>query len=110
MKRRVAHAKARDVCREAGFAKPAEHLVKLWAHKEPNDGHGKSAELDRPAEDTAKHFSGFEIVQFAPRDLQLSPNKFRGAVECQCHKGPDVIGCNGLVRFIAAQRISELPF
>src|SRR6516164_8782330 len=106
----IAPAKAGNVRLEARFVEPAEHLVELFAHKESNDRHRESAKLYGPAHDPAKHFRGFNVRELAPGDLQLFPDEFRGTLECQGHKGADIVRRDGLIGLIAAKRICQLSF
>ena len=91
----IAPAKASYVCLEAGLVEPSKHLVDLLAHKESNDKRREFGKLHGPAHDAAKNFRGLKIGQFAPRNLQLFLDEFRWALECQRHKGANVICRNG---------------
>src|SRR6516164_969113 len=110
MNLRISPAKAGDVRLEAGFVEPTKHLVELFAHKESNDRHRESAKLHGPAHYPTEHLSGFNVRELAPGDLQLFPDEFLWAFECQGHKGADIVRRDGLIGPVAAKRICQLSF
>src|SRR5215510_10510165 len=106
----IAATKLSDVRLITRIIEPAEHLVELFAEKEPHHRHGKPLKLHRLAENTTENLSGLGICQLASGNLQVHSDEFFGALESQSHKGANIVSSDGLIGFISADRVDQLAF
>src|SRR5215471_17560876 len=79
----------RNIGFEAGIVEPAEHLVKLFAEKEPHDRHRQLMKFHLFAGDAAEHLRGLDIRELAPCDLNFSPEEPLGAQKRERNKPAD---------------------
>src|SRR6516162_6491197 len=97
-----------NICLEARFVEPAEHLVKLPAQKEPDKQHGHFPETHRPSEDTTKNLRRFRIGQFATSNLEFESDEILGALKGQGGKSANVSGGDRLVGLVGPDGVEQL--
>src|SRR6516225_4635687 len=107
---RVSATKASDVSLKTRLIEPAKHLVEFFAQNEPNHRHGKLPKLHWLAEDMTENLCRLGIGQLASRNLQLQSDELFGTLKSQSRDGADILRSDGLVRFVGADGIHQLPF
>src|SRR5579859_5775450 len=90
------------------FIKPAKHFVKFLAENQADDGKREFLEFHRFPKYSAEDFRRLNISKIAPRNLQFQSDEILRSLECQGSECADVVHRDGLVRFIASNRIGQL--
>src|SRR5262245_47890032 len=106
----VSATKAGDVSLKARFIEPAEHLVELFAQEKAHHRQRKLLEFHRLAQNPTEDLGGLGIGQLASCNLQLQSDELFGALKSQGRESPDILRSDGLVRFVGANGIHQLPF
>src|SRR5215472_4703701 len=107
---RIATSEASDIRLVALLVEPTEHCIELSSQNETDDGQRESPKSYGLAQDPAENLRGFEIRQFAARDLQLPPHEVIGTLKGQSYKSSDVVRGDGLIRLVTTDRVRQPAF
>src|SRR5215469_10275986 len=106
---RIRSPQSRNIRLEARFIEPAKHPIEFVAQHNPDERQREFLKFYGFSEDTAEDLGGLDIRQFASRYLELFADKLARPLERQRYKSPNIIGRDGLVRFVASDRVCKLP-
>src|SRR5262245_62249449 len=106
----IATTKISDIRLITRFIEPTEHLVELFAEKEPHHWQRQLLELYSLTKNAAENLNGLKICQLASGNLQVHSDELFGALESQGHEGADIVSSDGLIGFVSSDRIDQLAF
>jgi hypothetical protein len=103
--RRSAPMSAEPLCVE-----PSEHLVKLFAQDQPHDRQGQSAKRAGLPRTRLKTPAAWRLVTSLPAISSATPRNSCGRSKTKGREPPNVLGRDGLIRLVGADRVPKRAF